>query len=79
MCRVIWCKCKLEEKARSSNLRKRGNAVVCWMHVLLIRVHRNWKLAKSLIGCDLAPTQDMAVRVSQTGVASLSDAIPHSA
>ena len=28
------------------------------MHVLLIRVHRNWKLAKSLIGNDLAPTED---------------------
>ena len=31
-------------------------AFCVWMHVLLIRVHRNWKLAKSLIGNDLAPT-----------------------
>ena len=33
-------------------------AFCVWMHVLLIRVHRNWKLAKSLIGNDLAPTED---------------------
>ena len=38
---------------------KNSKPVFCvWMHVLLIRVHRNWKLAKSLIGNDLAPTED---------------------
>ena len=43
-------------------------AFCVWMHVLLIRVHRNWKLAKSLIGNDLAPTEDRSrqrLRLSQ--------------
>ena len=40
---------------------------VGWMHVLLIRVHRNWKLAKSLIGNDLAPTEDRSKQQAAPG------------
>ena len=37
------------------------------MHVLLIRLHRNWKLAKSLIGNDLAPTEDRSRQQAAPG------------
>ena len=40
---------------------------VGWMHVLLIRLHRNWKLAKSLIGNDLAPTEDRSRQQAAPG------------
>ena len=42
-------------------------AFCVWMHVLLIRVHRNWKLAKSLIGNDLAPTEDRSRQQAAPG------------
>ena len=42
-------------------------AFCVWMHVLLIRVHRNWKLAKSLIGNDLAPTEDRSKQQAAPG------------